>query len=186
MDRRWCADRALWRGDNETAASRFAFDLNWSAALVGHSLKRNEAVTLPALGTRGILAVHPHAQHAHLEMRPRLNCCAVPARFDCVGVRADIAKCRVRHPVDELSRCFRDGSSGAQARNENTDARYTGQGANEQRQRRRACASIALGHVFPPRQVLTLHPKDQDTPRYLRFKGKVKLDPIYGLVVPAT
>ena len=148
MDRRWCADRALRRGDNEAAAPCFSFNLDWSAALIGYAVKRNEAVPLPALGPRGILAVHPHAQHVHLEMRPRLDGRPVRVRFDRVGVGTDIAISRVRHPVNELSR-FRYGGTGAQAGSQNTDARRKGQGANEQNQRRRACVSIAPGHVFP-------------------------------------
>src|SRR5271167_3259627 len=98
MHRPGCRDRTLRRGDDKAVAARLAFNLDRAVALVGHAMKRNEAVALPPLGTRGILAVHPHAQHAHLEMRPSLDGYTVPARLDCVAVTADIAKCRVRNP----------------------------------------------------------------------------------------
>src|SRR5215472_7734699 len=115
MNRGGRGDRALRRGDHKSVAAGLAFDLDRTVAFVGHAMKRDEAVTLPTLGALGVLTVHPQAQHADLEMRPRLDGCAVALRLDRVGVGADVAKGRVRNPIDELRRRLRGGSAGAES-----------------------------------------------------------------------
>src|SRR5712692_10307690 len=117
MYRPRCRDRALRRANQKTVAACFAFDLDRAAPLVGDAVKRDEAIALPLLGALGLLAVHPHAEHAYLEMRLRLNGDAVPARLDRVGIGADLAKRRMRHTVDELSRRLRN--AGGHGTNEN-------------------------------------------------------------------
>src|SRR6516165_9285436 len=150
MNRGGCGDRALrGRRDDKAVAACLAFNLDWTVTFIGHAMKRDEAVALPAFGPLGILAVHPHAQHADLEMRPGLDSCTVPARLDRVAVGADIAKCRMRNPIDELSRRLRYGGAGGQAGGEPTDHRDKRQGADPQRHWRCARASIALRHAFP-------------------------------------
>src|SRR6516162_4196786 len=123
MNRRGCGDRALRRGDDKTVAARLAFHFDRAVAFVGHAMKRDETVALPTLGTCCFLAEHLHAQHVDLEVRASLDGCPVLARLDCVAVTADIAKCRVRNLVNELSRRLRHGDAGDRAGGEDTDNR---------------------------------------------------------------
>src|SRR6516165_2848651 len=158
MNRGGRGNRALRRRRNDKAvATRLAFDLDRTVAFIGHAMKRDEAIALPEFGALGILAVHPHAQHTDLEMGSGLDGCTVPARLDRVAVGADIAECRVRNPIDKLSRRLGNGSAGG----ERTDHRDEPKGADPQRLWHCARASIALRHTFPLAKCRTLRPEPE-------------------------